>query len=223
MSTTHEQTAARLSDYLDGELHEADRAAIEIHLGECAACRDTLNDLRSIAEAARRLPDSLPDRELWNGISMRLETSAATPSQARHRRQFSFTMPQIAAAGLALMVMSGGLVYVALSNGPRTGATVVEGNRIDEGVVVPAGLTDPHYDDAVTDLERTLEAGRDRLDPSTVRVLEENLAAIDKAIEQSRRALEADPANSFLNSHLVSARQRKLALLRRATALTTGS
>jgi hypothetical protein len=56
-----------------------------------------------------------------------------------------------------------------------------------------------------------------------VRVLEQNLATIDKAIAQSRQALEGDPGNTFLNSHLISARQRKLALLRRATALTTGS
>ena len=54
-------------------------------------------------------------------------------------------------------------------------------------------------------------------------MLEQNLQTIDGAIEQSRRALEADPANAFLNRHLESARQRKLALLRRATALTIGS
>jgi len=31
----------------------------------------------------------------------------------------------------------------------------------------------------------------------------------------------SDPANSYLNSHLVETRRRKLDLLRRATALTT--
>jgi hypothetical protein len=54
-----------------------------------------------------------------------------------------------------------------------------------------------------------------------VRVLEDNLGAIDRAIEQSRQALGADPANLFLNTHLAAARQRKLALLRSATALAT--
>jgi hypothetical protein len=52
-------------------------------------------------------------------------------------------------------------------------------------------------------------------------VLEENLAAIDRAIDQSRRALAADPANVYLNTHLASARQQKIALLRRASALAT--
>jgi hypothetical protein len=84
-------------------------------------------------------------------------------------------------------------------------------------------IVDPTYNDAVADLERRLSEGRGRLDPVTVRVLEQNLSAIDRAIDECLRALEADPANAFLNNHLVDARQRKLALLRRASALTTGS
>jgi len=86
-----------------------------------------------------------------------------------------------------------------------------------------AGVIDAHYDSAVDDLERTLDRGRDRLDPETIRLLEQNLEAIDKAIDQCRRALDADPANTYLNNHLAATRQRKLALLRRATALTIGS
>ena len=66
---------------------------------------------------------------------------------------------------------------------------------------------------------RRCSAGRADLDPGTVKILETNLDAIDKAIDQSRRALAADPANVYLNNHLADARQRKLALLRRATAM----
>ena len=46
--------------------------------------------------------------------------------------------------------------------------------------------------------------------------------AIDEAIEQSRKALKADPANLYLNNHFAASRNRKLALLRRATALALG-
>ena len=84
-------------------------------------------------------------------------------------------------------------------------------------------IADPRYDDAINDLERALEAGRSQLDPETVKILESNLSAIDRAIDQSRRALEADPANIYLHSHLADARQRKLALLRRASALVSKS
>ena len=52
-------------------------------------------------------------------------------------------------------------------------------------------------------------------------MVEHNLQIIDQAISQAREALAGDPANTYLSSHLVEARRRKLDLLRRATALTT--
>ena len=82
------------------------------------------------------------------------------------------------------------------------------------------GFADAQYDAAVADLQKALENGRGQLDASTIAVVEHNLQIIDQAINQAREALVADPANSYLSSHLVEARRRKLDLLRRATALT---
>jgi tetratricopeptide (TPR) repeat protein len=132
-------------------------------------------------------------------------------------RRFSFTMPQLVAAGLALMLMSGGGVWVVQHGGRATDLPQVAASA--DPSVVPASLADPRYDEAIADLQQALNAGRADLDPGTIRVLEANLEVIDKAIEQSRRALAADPANVYLNNHLADARQRKLALLRRAAAL----
>jgi hypothetical protein len=87
--------------------------------------------------------------------------------------------------------------------------------------VETVSMADAQYDAAVADLEKALKAGRGRLDASTVEVVEHNLQIIDQAINQAREALSADPANSYLSSHLVEARRRKLDLLRRATALAT--
>jgi len=64
-----------------------------------------------------------------------------------------------------------------------------------------------------------LDAGRGRLDTATVRVIERNLATIDSAIAQAQRAVAADSANIYLNSHLADTRRRKLELLRQAAAL----
>jgi hypothetical protein len=77
------------------------------------------------------------------------------------------------------------------------------------------------YAAAVADLERVLDQGRGRLDTTTVRVIERNLATIDSAIAQAQRAVAADSANVYLNSHLAETRQRKLELLRRAAALVS--
>ena len=155
---------------------------------------------------------------MWPGIEPRLaRVGAVVPFQARVGRRVSFTMPQLIAAGLALMVMSGGGVWVLQHGGRATDMPPVAATA--DPSLMPASLADPRYDEAIADLEQALAAGRSELDPGTIRILEANLAAIDKAIDQSRQALAADPANVYLNNHLADARQRKLALLRRATAL----
>jgi hypothetical protein len=90
-------------------------------------------------------------------------------------------------------------------------------------VVLPASTRAPArgYDGAVADLERVLAEGRGRLDTTTVRVIERNLATIDSAIAQAQRALAADSASVYLNSHLAETRRRKLELLRQAAALVS--
>jgi hypothetical protein len=110
---------------------------------------------------------------------------------------------------------------MARSGDPRADLPPLSADSTIEQAFAPANFGDAQYEDAVRDLERVLAAGRSSLDPETVRVLEENLRAIDAAIEQSRRALARDPANTYLNSHLARARQRKLALLRRANGLAS--
>jgi len=225
MDSTHDSVNARLSDYVDGELDATQTAGVEAHLFGCAACRMAVNDLRTIVTAAGQLAGTLPAQDLWPGVAARIAPGGnAAPSVSRGWRRFSFTVPQLAAAGILLMLLSGGVVYQLRLTPSPAGEPIADADeaRMDDRIL-PVSLADPQYEDAIADLERTLEAGRGRLDAETIRVLEQNLAAIDAAIEQCRAALEADPANLFLNSHLVSTRQHKLSLLRRATALTTGS
>ena len=93
------------------------------------------------------------------------------------------------------------------------------GARSSDAAVAAVGGYDTNYDLAVAELERTLSLHRSELDTSTVRVVEQNLAIIDRAILQARRALEADPASPYLHQHLALQMKLKLELLRRTTAL----
>ena len=157
------------------------------------------------------MTDRAPDADLWPAIAARLDGGT---------KRYSFSMPQLVAAGIALMILSGGAVWMANRQAAvQAPAQAGLQEPVESSRAVPVNLADVPYDEAVADLERALEAGRSRLDPTTVKVLESSLAAIDQAIEQSQRALTADPANTYLYSHLAAARQRKLALLRRASAL----
>jgi hypothetical protein len=214
-----DQWTDRLSEYLDGELSPGERTQMEAHLRACPVCTTVLDELRAVTAQASALSPTPPAADLWPGIEARLERRAAvTPFRERATRRFSFTMPQLVAAGLALMVLSGGSVWLSQYGGRTTSLPPVVATEIQ-----PASLVDARYDEAIKDLQQTLDAGRAQLDPATVTILESNLATIDRAIDQSRRALDADPSNIYLHSHLAEARQRKLALLRRANALVSKS
>jgi anti-sigma factor RsiW len=229
--TTHDAFTDRLSDYLDGELEPAHRAHVEQHLAACDSCRTTLTELRGVVARAAALTDSAPATDLWPGVAEQITDRNAPVVQLRPRlrRRFSFTvsftLPQLAAAVLAVAVLSTAMVWMARFGGERTDFPPIAAQPVpvpaDEQLapIQPANFADAAYNEAVADLQQTLESHRSRLDPETVRVLEENLRSIDRAIEQCRRALAEDPANVYLNNHLADARKRKLALLRRATAL----
>jgi hypothetical protein len=130
---------------------------------------------------------------------------------------------QAMAAGLALAVLSGGGVWLAMRSGTGAGTNVATtadaGADAGGGAVPVADFGDAAFESAVKDLRDALENGRNRLDAQTIQVLETNLAAIDRAIAEARAALAADPANVSLNTYLAGVRRRKLDLLRTAGEL----
>ena len=117
-----DQWTDQLSDYLDGELDAADRAALEEHLAVCANCTSTLDELREVLARAATISSRPPAVDLWIGIEARLNrvTPVLTALGARIAPRVSFTLPQLVAAGLALMVMSGGAVWVLQHGGRAT-------------------------------------------------------------------------------------------------------
>lgn len=222
-----DQWIDRLSEYLDGELLEGERIALEAHLQSCDECSAVLNDLRRVVRRARSLEDRAPMRDLWPAIAGRIGATPAASevvdlaSRRRGGRRWSFSLPQLAAAGIALMAVSGGAVWLLRSPSGTAGVAPI--------VTAPSGTpatnvstnrnASQSYAAAVADLERVLADGRRQLDSTTVRIIELNLAAIDQAIAQAQRALDADPANLYLNTHLAETMRRKLDLLRQAAAL----
>jgi hypothetical protein len=207
----HDEWNDRLSEYFDGELDPSEGRELETHLANCAECRIDLAALRAVVTRARSLTDTPPASDLWPGVAARIDPPARRTTLVT--RRFAFTLPQLVAASLALIVASGGMVWLARMGGPVTDFPPVLGE------VRPANFGDAAFDEAVADLQQTLDAGRGRLDPETIRVLETNLEAIDRAIAQCRQALDADPSSVYLNTYLAETRRRKLELLRRATAL----
>jgi anti-sigma factor RsiW len=220
----------RLSEYLDDELPPGERAALEGHLAQCAGCSATLADLRRVVARARALESTGPATDLWPGIATRIGAAPGLRAEgrmgARAHGRFTFSLPQLLAAGIALMVLSGGSVWLLRPGSTPSIASGAASAPAESGLGTPASWqrrAAPGYDAAVADLERVLAEGRGRLDTATVRVLEQNLRVIDQAIDQARRAVAADSANAYLNSHLAETMRRKLDLLRQAASLVSAA
>lgn len=73
----------RLSEYLDEDLEPSARRACEVHFAGCEACRELLDDLRRLRDAARALPVRSPGRDLWPGIENELIRSVGALPRAR--------------------------------------------------------------------------------------------------------------------------------------------
>jgi anti-sigma factor RsiW len=264
MMTMHEEWTDKLSEYLDSELPDEQRYAVESHLSGCAHCTAVLADLQRVVVKAQELQPHPPHADLWAGVAERISDPRARGAtrpgadrdaaargvsdvvafpqrSARAARRISFTLPQAVAASLVIALLSGGLAWLLAGKlegpAPNMSAGVVQSrdanlpnqreaerpafSPADDVQVATVGVADPQYDAAVADLENALKKGRGQLDVSTIAVVEHNLQIIDQAIDQARQALAADPANSYLSSHLFETRRRKLDLLRRAAALTS--
>src|SRR5918998_3291066 len=123
----------RLSEYLDDELAPAERTAIESHLKTCRDCSAVLSDLRRVVDRARHLDDRPPRRDLWPGIAQRIGATLARPRVIG--RRWSFSVPQLAAAAVALMTLSGGTVWLIQGQGSTGGNVPVA--AVDSPGVTP--------------------------------------------------------------------------------------
>ena len=187
-----------------------------------------------LAQAIGQWREELPSRDLWPGVAARM---ASAPSAASTRpmtsvstgRRLTFSPAALVLAASLLIAVTSGLTWL-VARQPASGNAVADGPVIQayglpeestSGQIVPADFADAQFNAAVTDLEQILRDERDRLDPRTVLVIERNLKAIDDAIQEARMALNNDPANPYLNSHLADARRRKIDLLRHATTLAS--
>ncbi len=66
--------ADTLSDFLERSIPDTTRAAMELHALSCDQCGPLLADLRKLRLDAANLGELVPSRDLWAGISERIET-----------------------------------------------------------------------------------------------------------------------------------------------------
>lgn len=245
---TCDQFDAALSDYLEGTLDPAARAALESHAASCDRCRALLADVSAITTEAAALPDLEPSRDLWPGIVDRIAAPVVTLPVAGHRtadRPFVrpwYLAPAPLAAAAALLIAATVSVTLLATRHGQPSASVVATNGTNTAPVEPvdslpaipapaprvknASATKPNavpvqqiYAAEIAELDSIVRNRRSQLDTGTVAVIEKNLRIIDQAIAQSRAALARDPNSGFLHDQLNNALNQKIALLRTVALL----
>lgn len=233
MSDMHSHWMERLSDYRDGSLDDEERRALEAHLSVCPECATALAGIDEVIRRARALGEVPPARDLWPDIEAALSAHPAgregvvIPLPTRDRAVEGrpagvyLSRRQLAAAATIVALVSAAATW-ALAPRPTTRSAQMPAST--QGVVMPAsnkgGEGPPTaLADELAHLEATLAAAQQRLDPSTVRIIQKNLDVIDRAIQDSQRALATDPADPFLREHLQAVYRQKADYLREATRI----
>src|SRR4051812_39246743 len=104
-----------LSDYLDGELSDARRIAVDAHLRDCARCATLRNDLARIIHASASLPLHTPSPKVWIGIQREIAGRSGVLAGPKswwdragaQRFDFSVSARQLVGAAAAVVVLTG--------------------------------------------------------------------------------------------------------------------
>lgn len=196
----------RLNEHADGLLPPGEAARMDAHLADCAPCRRTVENIRSLQAELAALPRNIrPDRDLRPAASVRRRGDARSEpfdSGARFRR----------AAAAVLLLLGGGIAIALLTGAP---------NGDPESTVDAASGAIESYERAGSALSTEFAAHRDRLDPRTADVLDRNLAVVEAAIRELEGARAAAPSDRTLVELLENRHRMRLELLRDAVALFT--
>ena len=189
------------------------RAESREHLDACAECRATLERVQQLLDSARALPREVaPPPEVWGALRSRVRKSRRVPARSWNVAWLG------AAAAIVLFVGAALLLPPSVGKGKGKGVAPAPVANIQSPVVL---AVEQNYAPTLDDLRRTLDQQRSTLSPSTVQVIEKALATCDTAIAEARAALASDPANQNLLQILSAQFEHKVALMERATRLSS--
>ena len=204
-------------DLADGALDAATRASVLAHLSSCDECAGEFASLSALGTATAALPRSIaPPADLWNDIRAEI-----APARVLAKWNVaSCRVEQVAAAAIAIAVASSSLT-VLFMRGTRTDVSgSVASSPTSPALPVALAREEAQYTSSVKVLVRTLAERRSSLAPATIATVEQSMRVADDAINEARDALARDPANRELVKLFASNYERKIDLLKRATALT---
>ena len=199
-----------LSEYIDDAVRGDERAAIDAHLRDCAACRALAEDLTSIRATAGSLEPLIPAARVWNQLA------ATVAAQPRRSGLQWFGWRPVAAMAMTV-VLAAGLWRVGTLLKPE--GPGIAPQTAEAPVLVADSDPEANYTVAIARLEEVASRDRDVLDQETAGALNAGLTVIDDAITESRAALQSEPDSELAQESLFAALRRKVSLLQETLVL----
>ncbi len=231
MTMTCRDAESLILDALDAPIPPAGAAALAAHLETCAACRDLEADLALVDGAAESLAPPIVPSTAWPALAGQLERDgllAAAASRPSRKLWQTYTWMALAASllagvGAALVWRSSDRVTPApaIATAPPAAPGNARGPHAVEAIEIELRLAAGHYEKAITALEGLAAEDRTRIDPAVAQVVERNLILIDKAIADSRTALQGQPGSLVAQASLFDAYRQKVALLQDLIAMAS--
>jgi uncharacterized protein YukE len=237
---------ARLLDELvDGTLDAARASAVRGHVRECRECARRLDETAALKQGLRGLEPIDPPASLWGRIQDELAAAETTDARRSRwwwwwqgaRRELAWAGAGVVAVGLAVAV-------VVWRQGQEGTARDAVGEAIEEHLpptpVAPETAPSPpsppsppppasidealadldraeaEYRRAVRELEAVVAAEKPRWRPEAARAFDENLAAIDAAVERQREAFRERPGDVAALDALVASYRKQIDFLEEA-------
>ncbi len=233
----------RLNEFLDEEISPAARAEVERHLEGCAGCREYLAALRSLRERAASLPRTQePERDLWPEIreslpSRRSGTFRPIPGLPSWAAGWGGLVPAAATIVVVLSIAVALLITLRRSPVPQgpgeagvpAVASAPAARAVEGGGAVPASYApqgslaaaEAEYRAAAEKLLAALAKERPEATPAAVKVIEENLRIVDRAIEEIRRVTVQYPDAGTDERIAIGLYRTRFELLQQAVRLSS--
>ena len=215
-----------IAEFVDGTLEPARQRELERHVESCPACRALVADLKTIQAAAFTLDRVELPPHILPALRARL---ADEPMPASRTRLLAFPasrgarMAWLAAAAALLLITTAGIMSLTRPAQPHAELAGAEpaATPADPVASVQAELqlATEHYEKAIKQLEEIARSDDSALDPQVAAVFQKNLEVIDQAIDESRSALQTQPASATVQEGLFDAMRSKVALLQQTVEL----
>ncbi len=231
-----EQCQDLISIYLDNELEDKSRSAIQTHLALCAECAKVCEDFAMILDFCEldetEYAPPPNSKALWcrinnlieNEIAPELQKEAEVKAEAKRRRwQFSFSQVFASIMGIALFSSLLTLVFLKNFSAPKEVSATTAPSLFDRALIKAGFIESPEQtrENHIREQQAAIEYWNKRVETKRVTWnanlrdgFDRNLNEINQVVSEYDQILQQNPDDDLSGEMLDSALNEKMELLR---------